>query len=928
MKPKKGKRTRKTEETNSEINTLHHVLELVQEINRGNKNKIQDLIELTSHQPEVLARLSEAILNLIVQGEAQEFRWRTKLESLSQAKFESSPLLNQEWIPLQINENEALMDLSKAIFIPKLSNLIKELLKEIKTEITNSQGDMVISHPLEPDFVPELIALGFKHVIIYVRSEMVRKFQASQEDLSQSLTTIFHSFQIPNWGCALFLNEQLGTQAAGLLFPFYYYSKPHQTEYFCLVEYDKMDEMLRITLDDPQNPLLNLKNIPHVIVPDLDKRVHIEDLKYVAKTVYFEILRAKENSNRQIAYHFGTQKDYGIFKDLQKAGFTHLNTLMFYWSNQTEVAFMSQNIEQSTAEIGRILLALEEKNAIEHLKAGKSLQVTFDPNRSAYLDISMRGQWLNIAFDVPRTHASTLHYFNRLPHIKSVSQEPKQAFKNIDILLIHHLTPEILAFIRGLDQQGSNTVQVLFVRYNPNIPSHYREAVLTLPEERFHFATLQKCSDKEFMSDYFTLSEQFSSLKETAHLKEVLDVQKLDFFAAMRLCAGQFFLRRALRAKERGSQILLIEDGGYLAPFLNQLCLEGKTVREALQEYAFSTTEIEFFAKQENLDQPLGKWLKPLFIGSVEHTRNGYDALIDIATQYSKLAFPACSIAISNLKRFKESKEVAISIIHAVESILHTLGFVLSQRRALVFGSRGTVGSHLIAQMSERVTLPVLGVDLQVKDIALQGQAIKGCIEAPLLTELPQAQLHQCDLFVGVIGKSIFTEEQIADLLIHSNSPHLFFASGSTKKAEFTHLLHYLHQLQNQESPEISGIPVILEETEIRDPGSYAYLGRCVRISIPASYQNRIHPVRNATWYFVSPPPEGYILWKELFLLGDLMPINFYYSGVPTEIIDLVLTQLMEVARGLALHHQRHTPLPNQVLAVDHEIDFSGNAST
>ncbi len=60
---------------------------------------------------------------------------------------------------------------------------------------------------------------------------------------------------------------------------------------------------------------------------------------------------------------------------------------------------------------------------------------------------------------------------------------------------------------------------------------------------------------------------------------------------------------------------------------------------------------------------------------------------------------------------------------------------------------------------------------------------------------------------------------------------------------------------------------------------------------------------------------------KDLCLLGDLMPVNFLYYGVPAEIIDEVLCQLLQLTTGFikALKEDR-LPEP-RLLAVDHEID-------
>jgi len=64
---------------------------------------------------------------------------------------------------------------------------------------------------------------------------------------------------------------------------------------------------------------------------------------------------------------------------------------------------------------------------------------------------------------------------------------------------------------------------------------------------------------------------------------------------------------------------------------------------------------------------------------------------------------------------------------------------------------------------------------------------------------------------------------------------------------------------------------------------------------------------------------------KQLFLLADLSPINFLYYGVPTEIMDAILSQLLRVSLGMNRHCLLRTLPPPGLYAVDHQIDEWGN---
>jgi hypothetical protein len=85
----------------------------------------------------------------------------------------------------------------------------------------------------------------------------------------------------------------------------------------------------------------------------------------------------------------------------------------------------------------------------------------------------------------------------------------------------------------------------------------------------------------------------------------------------MRLAAGHLFLQEALLAKAQGQRLLLVEDGGYLAPLVNRFALEGRRVGEVFAEFLCPPPAAE-------AGQPFAEWLAGVFPGSVEHTRNGY----------------------------------------------------------------------------------------------------------------------------------------------------------------------------------------------------------------------------------------------------------------------------------------------------------------
>jgi hypothetical protein len=64
---------------------------------------------------------------------------------------------------------------------------------------------------------------------------------------------------------------------------------------------------------------------------------------------------------------------------------------------------------------------------------------------------------------------------------------------------------------------------------------------------------------------------------------------------------------------------------------------------------------------------------------------------------------------------------------------------------------------------------------------------------------------------------------------------------------------------------------------------------------------------------------------KSLYLMGQLMPINFLYYGIPREIIDAVMAHLFRVSCGLIRRCTQGEKLPPRLLAVDRDIDADAN---
>jgi len=283
----------------------------------------------------------------------------------------------------------------------------------------------------------------------------------------------------------------------------------------------------------------------------------------------------------------------------------------------------------------------------------------------------------------------------------------------------------------------------------------------------------------------------------------------------------------------------------------------------------------------------------------VEHTRNGYDANRDVEKRFGRMQFPVCSIAISDLKRGPEAHECTVSILNAIENVMHRIGLLLSRRRALVLGSRGAIGGYILAELTHR-----LGSEKAVGiDIAVTPGETGAPLEVRTLENLDDSLLCDFNIFIGIIGKSIMKRQLLENLVVHSRQNQLFFASGSTKTTEFIDLENWLVDLQKSGHPTIAGHDIRIEQLPLRDLQTRVVQGQIIKL------------------HFL----EESITDKTLYLLGNLTPINFLYYGIPREIIDEVLSQLLRVSVGLTKHELNERPLPRKLLAVDHEIDSDAN---
>ena len=687
-------------------------------------------------------------------------------------------------------------------------------------------------------------------------------------------------------------------EAPALLFPFHLREdQAGAGGHYFLVEHNPRGRFLRITLEDAVASRLQLKHIPHRVVDRAVLSSFLPDVHLIAGRIHQGIIRECLNSRneyREIAAH-----QHALFDHLRQGGLNNLQTLHFCWPTDAIRTLLMEKQENDAGpsdSLGLLIKAiqlLEDPQILAFLAQGDCIEM-ISAGFQVFFDLSRHGTCLNVSLDTPRTFLTLDDYLHRMPALGQAAAGRQGALAGVRLFLIHHPTAEVIGLLKAFSAAGCPALTTFFVKYAGVVPESYLETLMSLPGDRFGFYGLQKFESRQRLAGHYAFSRQFAPLSGLDGIDEALLAGDWDFFGAMRLAAGHLFLREVLAARRRGEKIILVEDGGYLAPPLNRFCLEGRAVGDVFAHFRLAAPAAE-------ARHPFADWLAEAYLGSAEHTRNGYDYNKEVQDEFGKLAFPVVSIAVSDLKRGPEARECAAAILAATEAIMHRLGLLLSRRSVVLLGSSGAIGGCLKRELRNRLEGGRLyGVDTAA---AVGAKENGGVPEVRTLDELGPDVLAGADLFIGVIGRSILAARHLERLLLQGLGKRLFFVSGSTKTVEFTDLGNYLQALRDDSDPRIGGRPVRIAWQALRDLQTGALQGYEIALSFPDD------PARD----------------KTLYLLGELTPINFLYYGIPGEIVDEVMAQLFNVTCGLVRRQRSGEGLAPELLAVDRQIDADAN---
>ena len=785
--------------------------------------------------------------------------------------------------PIIQENNLYKINLTELKIFTGLSVLAKILSDQILEQVEGNLGDISFLYKINPNINPELLEMQIYGIQVYAKAGVLDELILHKEEFHTEIRTIFGTFQRPSWAKLIhpeFYGETpIGEEQNSLVFYFdHTFSK-----YFILERAENTRFPNKFFLRLIISSTAPTGNNNYHIVNDLHSRTYLAGSTKLSEFIAEKILQSVQKNLQSYIEEFNPLSS--LFEQIQKTSLNKLEQIGFFWDREfSEKIELLSKFEQQLI-YKKIFLLLEDDLICGLLKKGKDIQLTIN-QIEIYINTSRREKVLNFSFNNKRQILGLKNYLERMPELEEISRQNKN-LKDIKIFLVHHITSEILAFLQALKNLNSYSIKMLFVKYSGKIPDSYLDSLHTIQDENFFMAGLTRHSTEEG-KEYFTLAKYYSDIAEYSFLQNKLYEEKLNFFEAMKLVCFYFFLLELKEANNQNKKILLIEDGGYLAPYLNKLIFENPPLKQVYTNYSIvindSIKDLDFKTAMEKF-----------LIGTIEHTRNGYDRLLKVKEDYKSLQTISYSIAISKQKIIEESKEVAHSILSAIESILHGQGLVLSTKKITILGAKGNIGSFLVKYLLggrlHEENKHILQIDLKFTSSDKEGYAY--------LKDIPEQEFLNSELFIGVIGESILTKEFILKLILEGKRDKLFFASGSTKTVEFSDLSKFLFELAKDQKNINSQERLNLEFSKIIDPQSLMIQGTKVEINSKK-------------------------IKKTIYLLGDLTPINFLYYGVPTETMDKILAMLLSLSVGL-VHQYINNSLPEKNLyAVDFDIDRWG----
>ena len=790
-------------------------------------------------------------------------------------------------IPVQqTDEHTFTVSLNNVIDFQGIESLMTTLLDQLRESCFFGQSDVAVSINIEKESCPQLYNFGIQKLFFYGAFENFENLPIIYSNISLHLKYIFNALQSPAVYTDFFSKTNT-SETKALLFPFNREVKNDTTGLHYLVENVAGSHFLRITAEELEHSRLNLRRISHRAISNIDLKQQLQSIRPDTWSVFSSMLTLCRN-NRFSFKDTGLQLPQ-LIDHLKENGYCKLKELTINWNRTVSNNILIEGGTVWKDIVLRILMIVTDQTTISLLNGGNTLKVEYK-GIFAYITLTQRGRNLQIGLDEKVKISPLDDYLVKMGELNQQTKTNLLPLNKTHVIFIHHFTNETLAVLGAFDYLEVYKTDTLWVKYSGGIPSKFMDTIMDLPSSVFNFYGLQPI-DKNQVQCGFCLSEAYSPIENYTSLNTHMKENSIPFFQSMQIMGMHIFLNAIIEANN--NKVVVAEDGGYIAPLINRLALENYTVEDVFTKYNFTNKTLN----GDVLKTRFADWISDKYAGSVEHTRNGYDALLEVEKTFDKLAFTACSLAVSDFKVNNESIEVAYSCINAIENILNGQGFVLNNRRCLVLGSLGAIGKQTMKMLSARIgTANICGID-----IATQTGKKYNWLQLEKTEQLDTTTMYSCDLIFGVIGKSILDEAFFDDLLLNTQCQNIFLASGSTKQFEFSHFMQWAEQLQSGKREIIQGHKISCSAQAIEDPQTSAALGTILSVKIEMQQSKK---------------------QVNFYLLSNLMPVNFQYYGVPRETMDRVMTEFVSlvnvVSRGDELS------LPPKLLALDHAITLNG----
>lgn len=788
--------------------------------------------------------------------------------------------------PLVLRDGVWVLDLGQLPIVHGLSVLSRALAEMVVAHGRGDRFDIVVERRLRGRENPELVDVhGIESVRLAAEPEVLDAILGSPEQFERRLRALLGSLQRARFRAALLPPRRADAKA--LVAEFGDAAGPQVFLLEHIARRDGDRGAFRITVESARAPRVDLARLPHLRIDDIEDRQFIAGSTRIAET-WTEALRREAERGRR-SFREGRSPHSHLFRQLDQAGLSMLQRVSLQWSEAAQSFLLESVPAEIAALLKRVLLACEDRQVRELLGARQVVRIDAGA-LPVFLDLAQLGRVLELSLGQRRERGDVATFLARMPCLSRAVGDAAAAtpLAGVRVFLVHHMTAEVVGLIAALRELGCRDLVCLFVTYAGEPPASYLDAVLDLPPEEFRSLALVNVPVRGHVEGHYRLSEHYSQLDEAPQIAAALRGCSGDYLSAMRAVAVVPFLRLVGRAEAAGEAVLLVEDGGYLGPVVQDSLLRESSTASFAQALGHVVAD----------PRPLREVLGPRLLATVEHTRNGFDRLAEIESRYGRLALPSYSIAVSRLKRTVESREVAASILNAIETVLHADGRILARRSCLVLGCHGAIGGELVRGLAARLddaARQLAGVDLRVGDVPANCAAA-----VRTFREFPAERWLATDLVVGVTGCSILRGEDVERWLCEGAPSTLVLASGSTKKVEFRDLMVWFDALTRSEPPRLLGREVTVAVEEMLDPRTARLYGHRWQFTFAADGRQRT-----------------------ILALGNLTPINFLFYGVATELIDEVLTELATSTLG-AVRNARGEGAPPRLLAVDRDVDAHG----